>query len=121
MIYNSCIIEDERDEGPICVVLSDQHFPPNIPADSAGECLRILRLENGTLTELADELLRLVPKEGVPNGSVILFGSTARLSALRNTRLSGPKTGIGCWRDSERLLFFLEFLSPALVWRIDVH
>ncbi len=64
------------------MVLSDQHFPPNIPADSAGECLRILRLENGTLSELADELLRLVPKEGVPKGSVILFGSTAYLSVV---------------------------------------
>jgi hypothetical protein len=71
-----------RDGGPICVVLSDQHFPPNIPADSAGECLRILRLENGTLSELADELLRLVPKEGVPKGSVVLFGSTAYLSVV---------------------------------------
>ncbi len=61
-----------RDGGPICVVLSDQHFPANIPADSDGECMRILRIENGTLTEIFDELLRLVPKEGLPKGSVIL-------------------------------------------------
>ncbi len=27
-----------RSGGPICVVLSDQHFPANIPADSVGEC-----------------------------------------------------------------------------------
>jgi hypothetical protein len=45
-----------RVDGPVCVVLSAQHFPANIPADSAGECFRILRIENGTLTELADEL-----------------------------------------------------------------
>ncbi len=40
-----------RDGGPICVVLSDQHFPANIPADSAGECMWILRIENGSLRE----------------------------------------------------------------------
>jgi hypothetical protein len=56
-----------RDGGPICVVLTDQHFPANIPANSAGECMRILRIENGSLSEMADELLKLVPlKDGIP-------------------------------------------------------
>ncbi len=68
-----------RSDGPVCVVLSDQHFPANIPADSAGECFRILRIENGTLTELADELLKVIPDDGIPKGSVVLFGSTAYL------------------------------------------
>jgi hypothetical protein len=71
-----------RSGGPICVVLSDQHFPANIPADSAGECFRILRIENGTLRELADELLRIIPAEGVPKGSVVIFGSTAYLGVV---------------------------------------
>ncbi len=71
-----------RTGGPICVVLSDQHFPANIPADSAGECFRILRIENGTLRELADELLRIIPAEGMPKGSVIIFGSTAYLGVV---------------------------------------
>ncbi len=71
-----------REGGPICIVLSDQHFPANIPADNAGECMRILRIENGTLTELADELLKIAPKEGIPKGSVILYGSTAYLGVI---------------------------------------
>jgi hypothetical protein len=71
-----------REGGPICIVLSDQHFPANIPADSADECMRILRIENGTLTELADELLKIAPKEGIPKGSVILNGSTAYLGVI---------------------------------------
>jgi len=71
-----------RDGGPICLILSDQHFPANIPADSDGECMRILRIENGTLTEIADELLRLVPKEGLPKGSVILYGSISQLGVI---------------------------------------
>jgi hypothetical protein len=73
---------EARSGGPVVFVLSDQHFPANIPADSAGECLRILRLENGTLGELADELLRIAPMGGLPKGSVILFGSTAYLSVI---------------------------------------
>jgi hypothetical protein len=44
--------------------------------------MRILRIENGTLTELADELLKIAPKEGIPKGSVILYGSTAYLGVI---------------------------------------
>ncbi len=33
-----------REGGPICLILSDQHFSANVPADSAGECMRILRI-----------------------------------------------------------------------------
>ncbi len=83
----TCLNDDHRawaarDGGPICVVLSDQHFPVNIPADSDGECMRILRIENGTLTEIADELLRLVPKEGLPKGSVILYSSVSQMGVI---------------------------------------
>jgi hypothetical protein len=76
-----------RDGGPICVVLTDQHFPANIPADSAGECMRILRIENGSLSEMADELLKLAPlKDGIPKGSVILYGSTAYMGIISAER-----------------------------------
>ncbi len=68
--------------GLVVIVLSNQYFPANIPADNAGEFLRILRVENGTLSKLADELLRIAPKGGLPKGSVILFGSTAYLSVV---------------------------------------
>jgi hypothetical protein len=71
-----------RDGGPICVILTDQHFPANIPADSAGECMRILRIENGSILEMADELIKLLPKKGIPKGSVILYGSTAYMGVV---------------------------------------
>ncbi len=67
------------DGGPIVVVLSDQHFPANVPADGPGECLRIIRVENGTLNELADELVRKAPSKGLPAGSVILLLSASQL------------------------------------------
>jgi hypothetical protein len=77
---------------PVCVVLSDQHFPANIPADSAGECFRILRIENGTLTELADELLKVILEDGIPKGSVILFGSTAYLGVVSAERYAAESS-----------------------------
>jgi hypothetical protein len=48
-------------------------------ADDAGECIRILRVENGSVTELADELLMIAPAGGLPSGSIILFGSLSQL------------------------------------------
>jgi hypothetical protein len=69
-----------RSGGPIAISLSDQHFPPNIPADEAGECIRVLRVENGSVTELADELLRICLAGGLPNGSIILFGLLSQLA-----------------------------------------
>ncbi len=50
-----------RSGGPIAMSLTDQHFPPNIPADESGECIRVLRVEDRSVDELADELLRILP------------------------------------------------------------
>ncbi len=61
-----------RSGGPIALSLTDQHFPPNIPADESGECIRVLRVEDGSVAELADELLRIAPREGLPKGSNIV-------------------------------------------------
>jgi hypothetical protein len=96
-----------RDGGPICVILSDQHFPANIPADSDGECMRILRVENGTLTEIADELLRLVPKEGIPKGSVIMYSAISQLGVI-----SAEKYAMD-WRKNRNWL--IERLGEVIV------
>jgi hypothetical protein len=69
-----------RNGGPIALSLTDQHFPPNIPADESGECIRVLRVEDWSVAELADELLRILPREGLPKGSIILYGSVSQLS-----------------------------------------
>jgi hypothetical protein len=37
-------------------------------------------VEDGSVDELADELLRILPREGLPKGSIILFGSVSQLS-----------------------------------------
>jgi hypothetical protein len=69
-----------RNGGPIALSLTDQHFPPNIPADESGECFRVLRVEDGSVAELVDKLLRILPREGLPKGSIILYRSVSQLS-----------------------------------------
>jgi hypothetical protein len=83
------------------VVLSDQHFPANITVDITGECMRILRIENRILTELADDLLKIKLKEGILKGSVILYGSNAYLGVVSAECYVAEcaKTGTGPRRD----------------------
>ncbi len=40
----------------------------------------MLRVEDGSVAELADELLMIMPREGMPKGSIILYGSVSQLA-----------------------------------------
>jgi len=51
-----------RDGQPVIIAAADQHFPPNLPADGDGECIRILRVENGSLAEITRELTSAAPQ-----------------------------------------------------------
>jgi hypothetical protein len=66
-------------EGAIVLVLADHHFPANIPADGAEDCLRIFRVENGSVNEICDEFMQAAPKGKLPAGSVILLASASQL------------------------------------------
>jgi uncharacterized membrane protein YgcG len=59
-------------------VLSDQNFPASLPCEK-GSCLKIIRIENGTLNELVSCLLDLTRGRGIPTGSVILLCSASHL------------------------------------------
>ena len=59
-------------------ILSDQNFPPCLPC-SNGECLKIVRVENGSLSEIASCFLEIMRGNGVPAGSVILLSSVSHL------------------------------------------
>jgi hypothetical protein len=37
-------------------------------------------VEDGSVAELADELLRIMPRDGMPKGSIILYGSVSQLA-----------------------------------------
>ena len=71
---------------PRTVILSDQHFPACLPATSGEgmQCLKIIRIEFGSLWELTNTFIKLVRSKDliVPTGSTILIGSASHLSNI---------------------------------------
>jgi hypothetical protein len=67
---------------PVLIVAADQHFPANLPTDGEGECIRILRIENGSLAEIAKELSGLAPSDGLLPGTVIMLGAPQQLAVV---------------------------------------
>ena len=70
---------------PITVVLSDQNFPAILPAEN-DECVVIIRVEDGLLSELENAFTdrfkaHLHPHGRLSSGSLILVGSLAHLQA----------------------------------------
>jgi hypothetical protein len=63
----------------VVVVAGDHHFPANIPARGEGECIKILRVENGSLAEITGELVRMSPRGGAVPGTVVMLGSAVML------------------------------------------
>ncbi len=61
------------------VVLSHQSFPANVPSADGGECLRVMRVEDGSLQKLTAELLQVLKRNMVVPGMVIMLGSLTQL------------------------------------------
>ncbi len=57
-------------------------FLANLPADGEGECIRILRIENGSLAEIAKELASQAPRAGILPGTVIMLGAPQQLAVV---------------------------------------
>jgi hypothetical protein len=64
---------------PVAFVLSDQNFVPAVPVGGDGECLKILRIENG-LKELVELFLEATRGYIIPAGSVVILTSASYLS-----------------------------------------
>ncbi len=62
------------------LVLSDQCFPAAVPTTDSGNCMGILRIENGRLDELVDHFLSKMRLEWLPPGTVVLIGSPSQLA-----------------------------------------
>jgi hypothetical protein len=59
-----------------CFILSDQNFPGKVPC-SSGECMKIIRIENGMLGEIVGCFLDLFKGRELPAGStVVIFSAT---------------------------------------------
>ena len=80
------VLSSNKDAGPSkydcpsVFVLSDQSFPACIPTGGEGECLKIIRLEDGSLPDLVNIFLESVKKFVVPAGSIILLHSISHLA-----------------------------------------
>jgi hypothetical protein len=73
---------DALDASPVCFLLSDQCFPPIIPVEGDGECVKIFRIEDGTICELIDAFLALTKGFSVPAGSVVVLTSASHLARV---------------------------------------
>jgi hypothetical protein len=67
---------------PQAIVLSDQNFPSILPVTTNGSCLKIVRIENGGLLDLVEELQHLVGNQHIPPGSIVLIFSSMHLSKV---------------------------------------
>jgi hypothetical protein len=66
---------------PICLILTDQNFPPKLPTDKESCCV-IIRLEDCFLSDLPGILKEFFgnrPKF-LPEGSLVLYGSLSQLA-----------------------------------------
>ena len=69
----------EGGEGAICFVLSDQNFVPTLPGCEGKKCLNIVRVENSSLTELAEMFIEIMDKKPIPAGTCILISCVSFL------------------------------------------
>jgi len=64
-------------------VLSDQNFPACLPScGQGGACLKIIRIEGGSLSDLASLFVANFKGNKIPAGSVIMLGSATYLATV---------------------------------------
>jgi hypothetical protein len=82
---------------PAVLVLTDQSFPPVLPARD-NKCFVIIRVEDGLLSEIESAFCDffaefLTPSGGFPRGSLILIGSLSHLGARGMDSYAGDLCG----------------------------
>ncbi len=69
-------------DGSVCFVLSDQNFVATVPGCEVKECLKIVRIENASLIELAGIFLEIFDGKPVKAGTCILLTSLSYLARV---------------------------------------
>ena len=87
MVCNTCVSGTHgalagRDGQPIAMVAADQSFPACVPSTDSGECLRIVRVEDGTLQEILHALADSIGQHKLSTGTVIALGSVAHMAEV---------------------------------------
>jgi hypothetical protein len=99
-----------RGDNPVVVVAADHNFSPILPAELGKDCVGIVRVEDGKLSEIL-ELFRdifreyIKPAGQLPPGSVVMIGSLSHLSLyglqhyteelVRTMAILGSEIGVG--------------------------
>ena len=71
-----------RDGQPVAMVAADQSFPACVPSTSTGECLRIVRVEDGTLQEILHALADAIGQHKLGTGTIIALGSLSHMAEV---------------------------------------
>ena len=69
-----------RSPGKEVFILSDQSYPPLLPSSLDKSCIRIIRLEFGSLHELVTIFLELLEGRSLASGSLVLIFSATHLA-----------------------------------------
>jgi hypothetical protein len=66
---------------PVCLILTDQNFPPALPSENTDLCCVIIRLKDCFLSELPGILKEYFGNRSgyLPEGSLLMFGSLSHL------------------------------------------
>ena len=80
ILVSNKALDPNTQQDPVVFVLSDQSFPACFPAGGEGNCLKIIRLEDGSLSDLTAVFLETVANHTIPAGSVVLIHSLSYLS-----------------------------------------
>jgi len=64
---------------PVCIVLSDQNFPPTLPGKV---CWPVIRIEDGSLHEMAKKLEQICRGAHLPSGTVVVLSSLSHLARV---------------------------------------
>ena len=71
-----------RDGQPVAMVAADQSFPACVPSTGTGECLRIVRVEDGTLQEILHALADAIGQHKLGTGTIIALGSLSHMAEV---------------------------------------
>jgi hypothetical protein len=67
---------------PQLFVLTDQNFSPKLPVEGEGECVKVVMVENCTITDLVDVFLGITKGSELPAGTVVLLASASHAAAV---------------------------------------
>ena len=105
-------------DGRPVVFVTDQNFPAVLPS-AGGRCLAIMRMEQATMDDLADMVIKLAKTVTIPESTVFVVGSLSHLS-----RVGTHRYAISCVNVRRRLSGAFKGVrvvpfSPPPSWRMQ--